>query len=87
MQYQGRESSLFPIGTWKTSVISQWIRFEEDRIGHKLDEIKAAQQDATSVEETTWQYEVLGDYRYTMQEMEQCDIFLRILWWPNTSSN
>lgn len=37
-------------------------------------EIRAAQQDATSVEETTCQkFEVLGDY--TMQEMEQCEFY------------
>ena len=47
--------------------------------------INAAQQDATSVKETRWQYEVPGDY--TMREMEQCTIFLPIQWWPNTSSN
>ena len=47
--------------------------------------INAAQQDATSVKETRWQYEVPGDS--TMREMEQCTIFLPIQWWSNTSSN
>ena len=63
----------------------QWIRFEKHESATNRAKINAAQQDATSVKETRWQYEVPGDS--TMREMEQCTIFLPIQWWPNTSSN